>query len=44
MAPISSAFALITVLLAKIFLKERLEAGKIAGVSAVITGLILISS
>ncbi len=43
-APISSAFALVTVLLARIFLKEKLEVNKIVGISAIVGGLILISS
>ena len=43
-APISSAFALVTVLLARIFLKEKLEVNKIVGISAIVVGLILISS
>lgn len=43
-APISSAFTLVTVLLARIFLKERLEMSKIVGISAIISGLILISN
>jgi len=42
-APIGSAFALVTVVLAKIFLKEKLGINKIVGILGIVGGLILIS-
>ena len=42
-APISSAFALVSVLLAYLFLKERIDAYKMIGIIAIVGGLVLIS-
>jgi len=42
-APIAASFPLITVLLARIFFKERLSLNQIIGVVGVIAGLVLIS-
>jgi drug/metabolite transporter (DMT)-like permease len=42
-APIGSAFALVSVVLARIFLKEKVDKNKLAGVLAVVGGLVLIS-
>lgn len=42
-APISSAFALVTVILAKVFLKEKWELNKIFGILLIAAGLVLIS-
>lgn len=42
-APIASAYAVITVLLAKVFLKERTNQSQTLGIIAVIGGIILIS-
>ena len=42
-APIGSAFAVVTVLLAQIFLKEKMKLGQIVGIIGVVLGLILIS-
>jgi len=42
-APIAASYPLITVILARIFLRERLAASQVAGIAAVIVGLILIS-
>ena len=42
-APIGSAFALVTVLLARIFLKENIDLNKSAGILAIICGLVFIS-
>ena len=42
-APIGSAFALVSVILAKIFLKEKLDISKIIGICGIVIGLILIS-
>jgi len=42
-APIGSAFALVTVLLARIFLKENIDKNKIIGILSIIGGLVLIS-
>ncbi len=42
-APIGSAFALVTVILAKLFLKEKLDISKIIGICGIVCGLILIS-
>lgn len=42
-APIGSAFTLVSVILAKIFLKEKLDLGKIIGICGIVCGLILIS-
>lgn len=41
--PIASAFALVSVILAKIFLKEKLDRNKLAGILAITSGLVLIS-
>ena len=43
-APIGSAFALVSVILAKVFLKEKIDRNKIIGILAIVGGLILISS
>ena len=42
-APIAAAFPLITILLAKIFLKEKIVLNQIFGIAAILCGLILIS-
>ena len=42
-APIGSAFALVSVILAKVFLKEKLDRNKIIGILAIVGGLVLIS-
>lgn len=42
-APIGSAFTLVTVLLAKVFLKEKMDLNKIIGILAIVSGLVLIS-
>lgn len=42
-APIGSAFALVTVLLARIFLKEKINLNKSIGILAIILGLVFIS-
>lgn len=42
-APIGSAFALVTVLLAGIFLKENIDKNKLIGLLSIIGGLVLIS-
>lgn len=42
-APVAASFPLITVLLARIFLKERILLPQAAGIAAVIAGLVLIS-
>jgi len=42
-APIAASFPLVTILLAKIFLKEKLLPNQILGIISVIAGLILIS-
>jgi drug/metabolite transporter (DMT)-like permease len=42
-APVAASYPLITVILAKIFLKERLVLNQIIGILGTITGLILIS-
>jgi drug/metabolite transporter (DMT)-like permease len=42
-APISSAFALVSVLLACLFLKEKIDTSKIVGIIAIVGGLVLIS-
>ena len=42
-APIGSAFALVSVILAKIFLKEEIDLGKSLGILAIVGGLVLMS-
>ena len=42
-APIGSAFTLVTVILAKVFLKEKWDLGKAAGILMIVGGLVLIS-
>jgi len=42
-SPVASAFPVFTVLLAKIFLKERIAFGQAAGIGSVIFGLVLLS-
>jgi drug/metabolite transporter (DMT)-like permease len=42
-APVAASFPLITILLAKIFLKEKMSASQTAGIIGIILGLILIS-
>lgn len=42
-APIGSAYALVTILLAKIFLKEKIKPNQYLGISGILAGLILIS-
>ena len=42
-APIGSAFALVSVLLAKVFLKEKIYRNKMVGILAIVGGLVLIS-
>ena len=42
-APIGSAFALVSVVLAKVFLKEKLDRNKMLGILAIVGGLVLIS-
>ena len=42
-APIGSAFALVSVILAKIFLKEKIDQNKMVGILALVGGLVLIS-
>ena len=42
-APIAASFPLITVLLARVFLKEKLSLNRIIGIVGVIAGLVLIS-
>ena len=42
-APIGSAYALVTVFLARIFLKENIDLNKTIGILAIIGGLVLIS-
>jgi drug/metabolite transporter (DMT)-like permease len=43
-APIGSAFALVSVILAKIFLREKIDLGKSLGILAIVGGLVLMSS
>jgi len=42
-APIGSAFALVSVLLAKVFLKEKIDKNKMIGILTIVSGLVLIS-
>jgi len=42
-APIGSAYALVTIILAKIFLKEKIKTNQYVGIAGIIFGLILIS-
>ena len=42
-APIGSAFTLVTVILAKVFLKEKWDLTKIVGIFLIVSGLVLIS-
>ena len=42
-APIGSAYALITIVLAKIFLKEKIKVSQYFGIAGILAGLILIS-
>jgi len=42
-APIGSAYALVTIVLAKIFLKEKIKPNQYFGIAGIIVGLILIS-
>ena len=42
-APIGSAYALVTIVLAKIFLKEKIKPNQILGIVGIIFGLVLIS-
>jgi len=42
-APVAASFPLVTIILAKIFLKEKLVLNQIFGIASVIAGLILIS-
>jgi len=42
-APIGSAFAVVTILLAKIFLKEKITNNQVLGIASVIAGLVIIS-
>lgn len=42
-APIGSAYALITIILAKIFLKEKIKPNQYLGIAGILAGLILIS-
>lgn len=42
-APIGSAYTLVTIILAKIFLKEKIKVNQMVGIAGIIAGLILIS-
>lgn len=42
-APIGSAYTLVTIILAKIFLKEKIKINQMIGIAGIIVGLILIS-
>ena len=42
-APVSAAFPAVTILLARIFLKERLEINQKTGIFSILAGLVLIS-
>jgi len=42
-APIGSAYALVTIILAKIFLKEKIKINQYFGIAGILAGLILIS-
>ncbi|MCL4360243.1 DMT family transporter [Patescibacteria group bacterium] len=42
-APVASAFPVVTILLAVLFLKERLRPYQVAGITAIISGLIVMS-
>ena len=42
-APIGSAYALVTIVLAKIFLKEKIKPNQYLGIAGILAGLILIS-
>jgi len=42
-APIGSAYALVTIVLAKIFLKEKIKPNQYFGIIGILAGLILIS-
>ncbi|MBI5127334.1 DMT family transporter [Candidatus Roizmanbacteria bacterium] len=42
-APIGSAYALVTIILAKIFFKEKIKPNQYFGIAGILTGLILIS-
>lgn len=42
-APIGSAYTLVTIILAKIFLKEKIKTNQMIGIAGIIAGLILIS-
>ena len=42
-APIGSAYTLVTIILAKIFLKEKIKPSQYFGIASILTGLIIIS-
>lgn len=42
-APIAASFPLITIILARIFLKEKMTSGQIIGIAGIVVGLILIT-
>ena len=42
-APIGSAYTLVTIILAKIFLKEKIKPNQYFGIAGILTGLILIA-
>jgi drug/metabolite transporter (DMT)-like permease len=42
-APIGSAFALVSILLAKIFLKEKISLNQMIGMAAIVSGVVLIA-
>lgn len=42
-APIGSAYALVTIILAKIFFKEKTKPNQYFGIAGILAGLILIS-